>query len=77
MIYAQCLLTKAIEKGCLKTIAWIPSEFAAKGRILKLKQEDGSWNNGWMVEEVYSMHDESFVLEHERDFTKQRKASDI
>ena len=77
MLYVQCLLSKFVHGGCLKTVAWIPSKFAERRRILKLKREDGSWSNDWMVEEIYSQHEESFVLEHERDFTRQRKASDV
>jgi len=78
MRYSQCLLYKYIPNfGTLKTVGWIPESFANKGRILKLQKDDGSWSDGWTVLAIYSTHAESFVLQHERDFVRQRKASDI
>jgi len=76
-MFIQCLLTKLTDKGCLKTISWLPEQFAEPRRVLKLKNEDGSWTDGWVVQETYGSNTQEFVLSHERDFAKQRQASDI
>lgn len=70
--YAQCILTK----GTKKTTSWLPMKFAKTGKVLKLK-DDGTWDDGWTVTEVGTIQDFSYVKEKERDFTKQREASDI
>jgi hypothetical protein len=75
--YTQCLLQKQTASGWLKTVAWIPDVFAEEGKILKLKDENDNWSDHWQVEKVFNTLLEEFVLEHERDFTRQRKASDI
>jgi hypothetical protein len=77
-IYTQCLLYKFISNsGTLKRVAWIPESFANEGAVIKIQRDDGSWSDGWTVQERYSSHPEPFVLLHERDFARQRKASDI
>lgn len=30
-------------------VAWIPQQFAVKGKIIGLKKKDGSWDEGWEV----------------------------
>jgi len=75
--YTQCLLSKYIDEGCIKHVAWIPEKFAKYNKVLKLKCDDNSWNDGWIVQEVYNSKDEKYIFEHERDWAKQRKASDI
>ena len=58
-------------------IAWIPMSYAKKGKFVQLKKQ-GTWENGWCIEEVGSMPlpgDVLYVME--RDFTKTREASDI
>jgi hypothetical protein len=75
--YIQCLLTKFINGDCLKIITWIPEKYAIRNKVLKLKNETGIWTNGWVVQETYNRQNEDFIKEHERDFAKQRQASDI
>jgi hypothetical protein len=78
MKYTQCLLIKHIfNNGIFRTIAWIPSKYAKPYKILKLKDDNNKWQEGWEVVECYSEHDKKFVEYHERDFAKQRDASDI
>jgi hypothetical protein len=76
MNYCQCILCKFVDDDTLYTVAWIPEKFS-KSKILKLKEDDGSWSDGWYIGVVYSTKPEEFVLSHQRDFTKQREASDI
>jgi hypothetical protein len=78
MNYVQCLLFNyRICDDVIKTVAWIPENFANLHKVIKLKRDDGTWSDGWHVKEIYSMHTEDFVKYHERDFTRQREASDI
>ena len=44
-LYSQCLL----KKGNIEQTSWIPEKFAHVGKILKLKNEDDKWSNGWIV----------------------------
>jgi hypothetical protein len=59
-------------------VAWIPIDYAKAGMVLDLRQEDGSWSNGWTVGGVFPTRiSADYVREHERDYKSQRKASDI
>lgn len=64
--YVQCQL----KKNNLRTIAWIPLEYAVLGKILKLKCGD-TWDNGWIVEELFGSQSYSILKLQEmvdRDF---------
>lgn len=43
--YRQCNL----KNGNTYCTSWLPVKFAVKGKIVKLKQSDGSWWDGWEV----------------------------
>ena len=58
-------------------VTWLPTKFARKGKFVKLKSDDGTWQDGWEVVEVWGTRPSEEVLEHERDYLKQREASDI
>ena len=80
--YVQCRLIKWVDpnddhNGFLITISWLPEKFAKVYNVLKLKNDDGTWSDGWQVTDKYTTHTKEFVLAHERDFAKQREASDI
>ena len=76
--YKQCILSKPTPKGKLMEVAWIPVEFAKKGKILKLKQEDGEWTDGWIVEDVGSTLNPIEVIETVQKSAKDhRKTTDI
>jgi len=77
MKYVQCLLIKYVKEGCLKTVAWLPENFCEIYKELKLQDDDGLWNEGWIIQETYNCAEEDYILSHERDWAKQRKASDI
>jgi hypothetical protein len=70
--YTQCLLIR----GGDRCVAWIPSRFAILNKIVKLRF-DGEWVDGWRVDHIYNTRDKEFIEYHERDYLKQRKASDI
>ena len=49
VFYRQCRLVKRIENGELQLVSWIPEPHAATGRFVKLREADGSWDDGWVV----------------------------
>lgn len=58
-------------------ICYVPSQFANKGRFLDIKNEQGNWEDGWCVHEVYHTLPTVVVREREQDYKQTRKASDI
>ena len=68
-----------MEDGTVSTTistAWIPQQFAKKGKQLKMKI-DGSWQYGWYVADVFATRTEEYVLKNERNYRKQREYSDV
>ena len=51
-MYRQCRLVKRIPNGECVQMSWLPAEFAHEGRILKLRDEEGHWDDSWVVREV-------------------------
>jgi hypothetical protein len=48
-LYRQCRLVKKIREGESIQTSYIPAEFAKEGRIVKLREGDGSWDDGWVI----------------------------
>jgi hypothetical protein len=71
--YTQC----ALARKSASQVAWIPTKFANKGNYIKLKQDDGSWEDGWLVQETYTVQNAKYLIEHGQDYKNTRKASDI
>lgn len=44
--YIQCSLVK---NKSIHHMAWIPEHFAVLGKFIKIKQDDGTWDDGWEV----------------------------
>lgn len=74
-MHVQCGLVK----GHTRLVSWLPREFAKPGRVVKLKNDDGSWDNGWMVETAAqdSALPSKWVQERAQDYKKMRKMTDI
>lgn len=75
--YRQCSLERKIENGVEKTTSWIPDVYAKVGDVIQLKQEDGTWINGWKVQTASEPLAAPIVEAMSRNYLKQRKASDI
>jgi uncharacterized membrane protein YGL010W len=75
--YCQCTLEKYAKNYTATKVSFIPEQFAFAGNVLKLKNEDGEWVEGWIVQLVGHKVDADFVESHERDYSRQRKSSDI
>jgi hypothetical protein len=77
--YRQCRVVKRIPNGECIQMSWLPAEFASVGKILKLRDDDGVWDDGWVVREVGNETTEehlTFVdqIHHrlERDWSKDK-----
>lgn len=71
--YRQCVL----QKGNTHTTSYIPEVYANVGSTLKLKNEHDQWDNGWVVTKAGEKIDAEYVETNERNYMRQRKASDI
>jgi hypothetical protein len=58
VFYKQCRL----QKGDSHQVSWIPEQFAVRGKILKLRDDAGIWDNGWEVKGAGSHRVESHGL---------------
>jgi hypothetical protein len=47
--YKQCCLKKKTETGSVQTVSWIPEKFANVGGVVKLKKDDDTWDDGYVV----------------------------
>lgn len=71
--HTQCLLSK----GKTSQVSWIPSDFATKGKYVKLRRRgDESWDDGWLVVETWTTMDSEEVNDNSQDYKRQRLASD-
>lgn len=67
-VFKQCRLEK---KGREDKVAFLPRQYAQKGKILKLKDVDG-WDNGWTVSGVSNKEVPQNRLPHEHTHWRAR-----
>jgi hypothetical protein len=70
--YNHCKLVN----GNREEVSYIPKRLAVIGEILKVKQPDGSWEEGWVVKSVGIEVDESFIDVMRSCLMHQREVSD-
>jgi hypothetical protein len=75
MKYYQCLLTKCVPGGYIHTVVWLPSKWVNK-KLLRLKTDEGLWNEWWNIEMIYGSQDETFISENQFNFAIIRDAKD-
>lgn len=75
---AQCILEKRLSDENVRwQTTWLPEKFCKLGMILRLQNEDGSWEDGFRVMSIGPFREEKAVHERSRDWKRQRRASDI
>lgn len=74
MIYKQCNLLKNFGATVIRTTTWLPEDYAIRGKVLKLK-ENGTWDNGWVVERVFGSVDEKLLPDSHSEIKGHRKAT--
>jgi hypothetical protein len=47
--FRQCVLRKKLTNSYLEQTSYIPEPFCAVDKILKLRNEDNTWDDGWIV----------------------------
>ena len=75
--YRQCRLQRTVEGNVREQVSYIPEPYCVVGRILRLKTEDGTWEDGWEVMSASERRPARAVEEEERDHLKTRSVSDI
>lgn len=76
--YKQCVMRKLTPDGLAIQefhTAWIPEEFAKKGKIVDFLDSEG-WDKGWEIMQVGTRMSEEYVRDHENDHKTQSTASD-
>ncbi len=65
LLYTQCRLRRELPGGTAWQVSWIPAPHAREGQPLRLLIE-GIWQEGWVVESVWSSlpEDEVRKLSH-------------
>ena len=75
--YVQCRLRKDTSENSYRLDeVWIPEKFAVMNKFIKVKV-DGKMEDGWEVIFVGIRKEAKLVEDKERDYLKQRKASDV
>lgn len=73
MAQQQFFKQVTLTKGATSEVAWIPEEFAKVGKFLRIEDD-----NGWQVEKVGSRRMSGvYLAEHEREYLRHRKVTDI
>jgi hypothetical protein len=78
VFYRQCRLQKKIATGVTEQVSYIPEPFCVLGKVLKLRDEDGNWSDGWkVIFAAQSRRSEEWTNKQSHAHTKNRQASDI
>lgn len=76
MSYRHCTLIKSCEPESRRVmVSFIPEMLAQVGRALKLKQEDNTWEDGWIVENVGARVEEDSLPDSHKAIKQHRKAT--
>jgi hypothetical protein len=76
--WRQCGLRRKINDTTFEEqISYIPEPHCKEGKVLKLKDDDCSWVNGWEVIWCGERKSTEEVSRNSRDYLRTRKASDI
>lgn len=74
--YRQCRLKRTLKESTCHQTSYIPEPFCVEGKVLKLKNSNGEWENGWVVEQASSHrveHDE--LPDAHQEIKSHRKAT--
>lgn len=71
--YRQCVL----QRGNSTQVSHIPEEYAIVGHILKLRDDNDVWEDGWLVKSAGDKQPAAMVEANEMLWKRTRKTSDI
>jgi hypothetical protein len=73
----QCKLIRGQETQTI----WLPTKYATEKRRVGLREKTPQggayWDEGWVVDEIYTTLPSDYVLERSQDYKKTREASDV
>jgi hypothetical protein len=75
--YRQCLLQKRLANSRVEMTTFLPREFAVVGSVVKLRQDDDSWEDGWHVMHAGQLLPAAAVESDEMLYRRARKNSDM
>lgn len=74
--YRQCVLTKKLNSGVKEQVSWIPEKYTVQDKVLKLRDSDGNWENGWVVKHAAGNSvSEDLLPDYHDDIKGHRKAT--
>ena len=76
--FVQCELEKrylADGARTARTTSWIPERFSKVGTVLKLKDKNGGWSDGWIVTQAFSRLSRDQLPDAHGDARGHRKAT--
>ena len=76
-MYRQCKLRKIIADIYYETTSFIPEPFCKVGKTLKLKDDNGVWDDGWVVISAGEQTSDRLVELISQAYRKSRKTTDI
>jgi hypothetical protein len=65
-MYTQCRLIKQEEDRKHIQICYIPSKLAKKDNVVKLMRTNGTWDDGWIVTDLYDQADDIYTARQSR-----------
>ena len=71
--FKQCKLIRRVLDGVIVTTSYIPEKHAIISKTLRLKNDDGTWTDGWMVLEVYGERIAESLLPDSHDGIKEHR----
>lgn len=75
MKYCQCSLEKHYDGGKNLRTTYIPQKFAVKDSVVRLKEDDGSWSNGWIVKLVGPAVEEEMLPDSHEQIKAHRRTT--
>lgn len=70
--YRQCNL----QKGNMHQTSWLPEKFAIPNKVVKLRDDDGQWDDGWIVTKAgQNKVPDSLLPDAHRDVKMHKKAT--
>ena len=75
--YKQCRMRKDNKNGSYsEQVSYIPEPYCVLNKVLKLKDENGNWDNGWVVTQVNeSRVEDSKLPDYRQNVRNHRKAT--
>lgn len=75
MKYSQCSLYRNTPEGKSKQTTYIPAKFAVVDKVLRLKNDEDVWENGWVVESTGTPIEEELLPDFHKAIRGHRKAT--